>query len=111
MKYAISYAESRLIFCLAMHVIFVALRTKRAKHRLITKFCTAARRVTVVSRIGDQEVNQCTNFHISHVDQYVVTPIFEYLIGAGGVGIQLAYTFERAPSIKISIDLESINPI
>ena len=75
---------------------------------------TTTRRVTVASQIGDREANLRIELHISYTDQFVVPPIFKYLIGAKDVEIRLARKFDSAkpaPSTKISIDLEFINPI
>ena len=68
----------------------------------------------VALKIGDWEANLRIGLHISYTYQFVVPPIFKYLIGAKDVEIRLARKFdsaERAPSTKISIDLEFINPI
>ena len=78
------------------------------------RFFTTTQQVTVASQIGDLKVNLCIELYILYIDQFVVPPIFKYLIGAKDVEIRLARKFdsaERAPSTKVSIDLEFINPI
>ena len=46
---------------------------------------TATRRVSVISKIRDREVNLRINLHISYIDQLVMPAIFNYLIGAKNV--------------------------
>ena len=64
-------------------------------------------------RSGGESTHRIAYF-ISYTDQFVVPPIFKYLIGAKDVEIRLVRKFdsaEQAPSTKVSIDLEFINPI
>ena len=48
----------------------------------------------IVSQIGEQDEILRKKVHISYIDQFVVPPIFNYLIGAKNVEIRLVRTFD-----------------
>ena len=113
MKYAILCVGSHPVLRFEIRAIFVASRTKACKRRIFSQILHNDTK-TVASQIGDREVNLRIELHISYTDQFVVPPIFKYLIGAKDVEIRLVRKFdsaERAPNTKVSIDLEFINPI
>ena len=78
-------------------------------HRVVVKnqqkkaiFCTfpfATQQISLVSQIRGQDEILRRKLHISYIDQFVVPPIFKYLIGANDVEIRLGRTFDWHNSI------------
>ena len=71
------------------------------------RFFTTTQQVTVAPQIGDREANLRIELHISYTDQFVVPPIFKYLIGAKDVEIRLAAN-STAPNERQAPSFRSI---
>ena len=57
----------------------------RQKNGMFRTFSFATQRISLVSQIGEQDSILRKKLHISYTDQFVVPPIFNYLIGAKDV--------------------------
>ena len=51
-------------------------------------FSFAIQRISLISQTGEQNEILRKKLHISYVDQFVVPPIFNYLIGAKDVDVE-----------------------
>ena len=59
----------------------------RQKNAIFCTFSFATQRILLASQIGIGEVNLRIKLHFSYIDQFVVQPIFKYLIGTRGVEV------------------------
>ena len=58
-------------------------------------FSLATQRISLISQTGERYKVLHKKLHISYIDQFVVPPIFNYLIGAKDVEI---YTWKCSPA-------------
>ena len=59
------------------------------KNAIFCTFSFATQRISLVSQFGERDEILGKKMHISYTDQFVVPPIFKYLVGAKNVEIRL----------------------
>ena len=64
---------------------------KRRKNAMSCTLSFATQQISLVSQIGERDEILRTKLYISYIDQFVVSQIFKYLIGAKDVE---TYTFD-----------------